>query len=291
MHFNAYGLLIALGVLVAVVYMSFESKRLQLPDDLAMDMALWAVPPAILFSRLYFVAFTWERYKNDLLSILYVWEGGLAIYGGVIGGALGVYLLSRHKKIAFATLADLVAPGLLMGQAIGRWGNFFNGEAYGTLITNPRLQFFPLAVFADGQWHMATFLYESLWNVAGVLFLLALRHRFYQKGRGFVFLWYLIWYGLGRMVIEGLRTDSLFWGSLRVSQGLSILLVVAAGLAICWRLKLPFYKTLPLLAGLVLLVLAAFGLGFDLVPGFVLLFLAAGWLLAAFLPKEKQDSP
>lgn len=128
MSLRIYGLLIALGVLAAVIYMSRESKRLSLPADLAVDVALWAVPPAVVFARLYYVAFTWDYYRAHPLAILRFWEGGLAIYGGVLGGALGVFLLSRRRKLSFALLADLVAPGLLLAQAIGRWGNFFNRE-------------------------------------------------------------------------------------------------------------------------------------------------------------------
>ncbi len=229
MQFNLYGLAIALGVAAAMLYMSRQEQAQGLPRDTGIDIALYAVPLAVVVSRLYYVAFTWDRYKGDLLGILRIWEGGVAIYGGIIGGALGVWWLSRRKKLPFLALADLVAPGLLLGQAIGRWGNFFNGEAYGRLITDPALQFFPLAVYADGAWHMATFFYESMWNLAGVLFLHLNRKRFLARGRGVLFAWYVIWYGLGRMVIEGLRTDSLMWGSFRVSQVLSVLLVLAAG--------------------------------------------------------------
>lgn len=290
MKFNLYGALIALGVLAAVLYMARESKRLGYPRDLALDAALWAVPPAIVFARLYYVAFTWENYRGNLLSILYLWQGGLAIYGGVMGGALGVYLLCRRRKLPYAVLADLVAPGLLLGQAIGRWGNFFNREAYGKPIVNPAFQFFPLAVLADGQWHMATFFYESLWNVLGVLFLLRFRRRFYAKDRGYVFLWYLIWYGLGRMVIEGLRMDSLMWGSLRVSQVLSVLMVAAAGIAVCVRLKLPMIRLLPLAGGALMLGAAVFGASYALYPGYILMFVFAAVLLPAFASQDIAEN-
>ena len=236
MNVNLYGILIALGVLAAVLYMSREAKALALPSELAVDMALWSVPIAVLCSRLYYVAFTWERYRHDLASILRVWEGGLAIYGGVIGGALGVYALSRYKKLPFLQLLDLVSPGLILGQAIGRWGNFFNGEAFGEAITNPAHQFFPLAVLVEGEWHMATFFYESVFNLLGFLLLLRLRPWCYRKGHGFVLQAYLIWYGLVRLVIEGLRTDSLMWGDFRVSQVLSGLLVLASALVMLVRL-------------------------------------------------------
>ena len=233
MQFNLYGLAIALGVGAAIFYMLKVEQEQGLPKDTGIDLALYAVPLAVVVSRLYYVAFTWDRYKDDLISILRVWEGGVAIYGGIIGGALGVWLLSRRKRLPFLALADLVAPGLLIGQAIGRWGNFFNGEAYGYLVENPALQFFPVAVFADGAWHMATFFYESLWDFMG--FLLLWFRRKQVRIRGNLFLCYLVWYGAGRAVIEGLRTDSLMWGPLRVSQVLSLLLVLGAGVALLLR--------------------------------------------------------
>ena len=132
-------------------------------------------------------------------------------------------------------LADMTAPSLILGQAIGRWGNYFNGEAYGYEVIDPRWQFFPVAVQVDGTWHMATFFYESVWNMAGFAFLYLNRKRFQQKGYGHVFLWYIVWYGLGRMLIESLRTDSLMLGSLRVSQLLSVVACAVAQLAMARR--------------------------------------------------------
>lgn len=282
MRFNLYGMLIALGVLGAVIYMGRECKRRSLPHDLAVDIALWAVPLAVVVSRLYYVVFTWERYRYDLLSILRVWEGGLAIYGGVLGGALGVFLLSKRRKLSFALLADLVAPALILGQAIGRWGNFFNGEAYGNLVSNPAWQFFPIAVFTDGQWHLATFFIESIWNLAGFLVLLKLRDQCYARGNGTLFLWYLLWYGLGRMVIEGLRTDSLMLGAMRVSQVLSVLMMAVSGVLLVLRSKLSFLHTISLAAGLCLLVLASVNVSWALIPGYVLMAVFVFNLLFSF---------
>ena len=228
-----YGVLIALAIAVGVTLCSHEEKRLGLPRDTTIDLALWIIPAAIVGARLYYVAFQWDMYAGNPLRVLYVWEGGLAIYGGVIGGALAGLIFSRVKKISFATLADLVAPALILGQAIGRWGNFVNQEAYGRLIENPALQFFPLAVYADGAWHMTTFFYESLWNFIGFWILWLNRKR--VTARGNLFLGYLCWYGLGRTVIEGWRMDSLMWGSVRVSQALSLALCAGAGIALLIR--------------------------------------------------------
>lgn len=290
-RFNLYGLAIVLGIAAAVIYMRQESKRLKLPQDLAVDMALWSVPPAVVAARLYYVAFAWELFKNDPLSIFKVWEGGLAIYGGVIGGALGVLLLSRRRRLPFLQLADLVAPGLILAQAIGRWGNYFNGEAYGYAVTNKALQFFPLAVLTNGTWHMATFFYESLWNFLGFLLLLKLRRRFYQNGHGLVFYAYLMVYGVGRMVIEGLRTDSLMLGAARVSQLLSVALVAFAGFMIIKRLGRGGWNIVPLFLGLILLFLAAAGFAWALVPAYVLIAVfAALVLLPPKLPVNAKGS-
>ena len=230
-----YGALIALAIALGVYLCSRQEKRLGLPKDISIDFALWAVPAAVIGARLYYVAFQWDMYAADPLRILYIWEGGLAIYGGVIGGAAAALIFSRARRVSFAALADMVAPSLILGQAIGRWGNFFNGEAYGYLIENPALQFFPLAVFVGGEWHMATFFYESLWDFIGFVILWRCRGR--VKKTGDLFLGYLCWYGLGRAVIEGLRTDSLMWGPIRVSQLLSALLCLGAGAALLWRAK------------------------------------------------------
>lgn len=221
-----YGLLIAAAILCAVLLCQRESRRRHLPPDTGIDMALWAVPPAVVCARLYYVVFQWPYYAAHPVSILYFWEGGLAIYGAVIGGALGLYLLSRHSRIPYLTLLDIAAPVVLLGQAIGRWGNFFNGEAYGYAVTNPAWQFFPIAVQIDGQWHLATFFLESCWNLLG--FLVLWRYRLRVNTPGHVVSLYLLWYGAGRLVIEGLRTDSLMLGPIRVSQLLSLLLCLVA---------------------------------------------------------------
>ncbi|MBQ9264739.1 MAG: prolipoprotein diacylglyceryl transferase [Clostridia bacterium] len=217
-----YGVLITLAIALGVCLCLKQEKRMGLPTEISIDFALWAVPAAVIGARLYYVAFQWPLYAPRPLRILYIWEGGLAIYGGVIGGAVGAWLFSRSKRIPFGALADLVAPALILGQAIGRWGNFFNQEAFGQAIENPAFQFFPAAVYVEGVWHMATFFYESAWDFCGFLLLWRLRKKI--TARGNLFFLYLCWYGLGRAFIEGLRTDSLMWGSVRVSQALSVLL-------------------------------------------------------------------
>lgn len=233
--FSIYGLLIAAAVALGVFLCAKREKEMALPRDISLDLALCAVPLGIIGARLYYVIFQWEMYRNDPIRALYIWEGGLAIYGGVIGGAIGVWLLARRRKVPFLRLADLVAPSLILAQAIGRWGNFFNGEAYGRLIENPALRFFPVAVLVAGEWHMATFFYESVWDLAGFFLLWKKRNGMGRDGN--LFLLYLVWYGFGRAVIEGLRTDSLMLGKMRVSQALSIVLCVASALILIYRRK------------------------------------------------------
>ncbi len=224
-----YGLVIAIGFLLAILYARFRVKEFGTTFDLVTDAILFAVPTAIICARIYYVAFRWEYYKDNPISALYIWQGGIAIYGGVIGAILGLVLFSKVKKQKLSPYLDIMALGLLIGQLIGRWGNFFNREAYGAEIFNSF--FLRMGIEeADGAvryWH-PTFLYESLWNLVGFVLLHFLSKK--RKYDGQTFLQYLAWYGLGRVWIEGLRTDSLYIGStdIRVSQLLAGLSFVAA---------------------------------------------------------------
>lgn len=230
-----YGLIIALGVLAAVLLACRREKKLGLERDTALNVALVAMPAAIICARLYYVAFSWEYYAAHPAEILNIRRGGLAIYGGILGGILAGYIYCRVKKISFAAGLDLAAPSLALGQAVGRWGNFLNQEAYGRAVENPRLCFFPMAVQIEGSWHYATFFYESLWCALIVAFILvAERKRFFRR-RGDVFLTYIFLYGIERALVEGLRTDSLYLGPIRISQLLSLALVLLATAALARR--------------------------------------------------------
>ena len=217
--FRFYGLCIALGLILAVVYALKRRKQFGFTEDHIMDGVLCIVPFAVICARLYYCAFSWDAYKDNLVSLLYIWEGGLAIYGGVIGAALGLIVYCKIRKISLPALLDLVAIGFLIGQSIGRWGNFFNREAFGAVTDS----FFKMGL-TDGLTGVTTyvhptFLYESVWNAVGFVALHFLSKK--RKYDGQMALGYVAWYGLGRTFIEGLRQDSLYWGNLRVSQVLA----------------------------------------------------------------------
>ena len=240
LYIHWYGLIIAAGMALAVALGAAREKRLGLPKETSLDLALIGIPAAIVGARLYYVAFSWQAYADNPISALYIWEGGMAIYGGILGGVLAGYLYSRAKKLPFLKLADLAAPSIALGQAIGRWGNFVNQEAYGAVATRPWQQRFPICVFirADGQWHFATFFYESAWCfiIVAVLLLFERKRLFGRDGQlaaGYVFL-----YALERALVEGLRTDSLYLGPFRVSQMLSLTaLLLCALIALLRREK------------------------------------------------------
>ena len=227
-----YGVVIALGLILAVIYGCRRAKVFGFREDDILDGVLTVTPFAILCARLYYCVFSWESggYAANPISVLYIWEGGLAIYGGVLGAILGVAVFCRVKKIRFPALLDLVSIGFLIGQSIGRWGNFFNREAFGAETDS----FFRMGLFNKYtqafEYYHPTFLYESVWNAAGfVLLHLLTKHR---KFDGQIALCYAAWYGLGRALIEGLRVDSLYWGSFRVSQLLALLSFVGAAIAL-----------------------------------------------------------
>ncbi len=233
-----YSVLIVCGICVAMFLCSREEKRLHLPQDTMLDLALRAVPCGIIGARVYYVAFSWDHFKDDPLSALYIWQGGLAIYGAVIGGLIAVVLFARRRKLSPLLLTDLIVPGLALAQGIGRWGNYFNMEAYGRPITDARWQFFPIGVLipqgGSHVWYMATFFYESMWDVS-VFCVLWFLIRKRSRRPGAVTLWYMLLYGLGRFFIEGLRTDSLMLGPVRFSQALSLALVAVSSAILITR--------------------------------------------------------
>ena len=225
-----YGLIIALGLILAVVYACKRSREFGIKEDDVVDGVLWVTPFAIACARAYYVAFSWDHYAANPIKARYIWEGGLAIYGGVLGALVGVAVLCRIKKIKVAAMLDLVLMGFLIGQSMGRWGNFFNREAFGA----ETMSFFRMGLLNPSTDTVTfvhpTFLYESAWNALGFVILHFLsKHRKYD---GQMALCYAAWYGLGRTFIEGLRTDSLWWGPFRVSQLLAAISCFAAVVAL-----------------------------------------------------------
>ena len=228
-----YGLIIAVGLILAVMYACKRSKEFGLKEDDILDGVLWVTPFAIVCARIYYVAFSWEDYAANPISALYIWEGGIAIYGGVIGAIIGMWAICKYKKIKLTTVLDLILMVFLLGQSIGRWGNFMNREAFGAATDS----FFRMGLFNErtGGWeyYHPTFLYESVWNLIGFVLLASLANK--RKYDGQIALGYAAWYGLGRAFIEGLRVDSLWWGPFRVSQVLAAITCVAAVSILVWQ--------------------------------------------------------
>jgi phosphatidylglycerol:prolipoprotein diacylglycerol transferase len=264
-----YGIILGSAALIAILIAIQEGKRFKINPDFFMDFLLVAVPSAIVGARIYYVIFKWSDYRNNLWEIFQIWHGGIAIYGALIGSIIGVAFYVRAKGYNFWRIADIAAPGLIIGQMIGRWGNFMNQEAHGGPVAESFLRnslhlpsFIVDQMNIQGIYYHPTFLYESIWNLVGFLLLLLLRRRPFVRA-GEVFISYFIWYSIGRFLIEGLRTDSLaftgpswlaslmngLWspmklkfnsgelldGNVRVSQLLSILIILAAIYLIYYR--------------------------------------------------------
>jgi len=241
--FRWYGLLIAIAVLLGVTLSQFLAKRRQLNPDLIGDLALWLVVAAVPSARFYYVMFEWPKYsQRSWWEMLAIWQGGIAIHGAIIGGTIAVIIFARSQKVSLWQLTDVVVPSLALGQAIGRWGNFFNSEAFGDPTNLPWKLYIPeymrpLAYKSFDYFH-PTFLYESLWNL-GVftllitLFFWGLKHPQRLKIGTLTFC-YAIAYSSGRFWIEGLRTDSLMIGPLKIAQIVSLVLIGLGSLGLIW---------------------------------------------------------
>ena len=240
-----YGVIIALGMVLAFLYAGYRAKELKISTDDVLDLGLFSVIFGVIGARLYYVAMEADMY-DSFYEVIAIWNGGLAIYGGIIGGALAVLAVStyksrKNKDINFFKCTDMILPGVMIAQSLGRWGNFFNGEAYGGIVAEGsplyflRMGIFPNNVSVGMAYVHPTFLYESLWNLVGF----ALINIFWKKRKfnGEVALWYVTWYGFGRMFIEGLRTDSLYVGNIRISQLIGfICFVVGFALIVTFRI-------------------------------------------------------
>ena len=222
-----YGIIMVTGIILAFLYAYYRSKQEGVSFDDLLDYAIFAVLCGIVGARLYYVITSGQKYSFG--EIFAIWNGGIAIYGAIIGGAAALLGVSLYKKIKWQRAFDMVCPGVMIGQIVGRWGNFFNGEAYGESPAADSLLYFMRMELRHGSWSTSyicqpTFLYESVWNLIGFIIINALYNK--KKYDGQVFLMYITWYGFGRMLIEGLRTDSLMVGSFRISQVVAFLCFV-----------------------------------------------------------------
>lgn len=239
-----YALCIMIGLILAVYLAMKEAPRKKINPDDILDFILIAFPLAIIGARLYYVVFDWIYYVKHPAEIIAIWQGGIAIYGGLITGAVVLLVFSYYHFIKPLDFLDIAAPGVMLAQAIGRWGNFINQEAYGKAVKslNYLPDFIRKQMYIDGSYRTPTFLYESVWNLLGFAIIMVARRRKNFLKQGEITFFYLIWYGCGRFVIEGMRTDSLMFMGLRVSQWLSAILVLVGLVALIWRRR---QKTIP----------------------------------------------
>ncbi|HOE56275.1 MAG TPA: prolipoprotein diacylglyceryl transferase [Bacillota bacterium] len=225
-----YGILLSTGIMAGVLLAYYEAKRLGHNPENIIDLALWCVPMAVIGARLYYVIFEWNYYKGDIMKMINIREGGLAIHGALIAAVLTGYVFTRVKNMSFWETADITAPSIILGQAIGRWGNFVNAESHGGPTD------LPWGIMVEGVKVHPTFLYESLWNIGVFIFLLF--HRKKKKVDGEIFLLYGILYSIGRFWIEGLRTDSLMFMGMRQAQIISVAIAASFTAILIHRRKM-----------------------------------------------------
>lgn len=227
-----YSILIVVSVLIGYYFSSKQAEKNSLGKKYISDLVFYLVIVAILGARIYYVIFNFNVFKDNILDIFKIWEGGIAIYGAIISSIIFVIYYSKKKEKEPLLVLDTLVPYLILGQAIGRWGNFFNGEAHGTITTLEHLQelhlpnFIIKGMYINGNYYIPTFLYESIWCLIGFMILLIIRKKDNYKHIGILLYTYFIWYGIGRFLIESLRTDSLYFLSLRISQIVSIILIL-----------------------------------------------------------------
>ncbi|MDQ0178425.1 prolipoprotein diacylglyceryl transferase [Bacillus chungangensis] len=237
-----YSVFIISGILIGLWLAIRESERRGLPKETFVDLVFFALPISIIVARIYYVIFQWDYYIEHPIKIIAIWEGGLAMHGVLLGAVMTIVVFAKVRDISFWKLTDILAPSLILGQAIGRWGNFINQEAHGGPVSREFLEslylpdFIINQMYIEGTYYHPTFLYESLWNFGGFIILMSLRQVNLKQGE--LFLTYIIYYSFGRFFIEGLRTDSLMLTEyLRMAQVTSIVLILVAMLIIWYRRK------------------------------------------------------
>jgi len=244
-----YSIFMIIAIVVALGWIFLEARREKIDKDFISDLAFYSILSGILGARIYYVIFNWQHYGANFIDILKIWEGGLAIHGALIGGgAFLIFYCIKNKKPVLKIL-DMAVVGVIMAQAIGRWGNFFNNEAYGAMTTREELasqgipNFIINGMEQNGIYYQPTFLYESLWNLAGFV-ILVLMNRYGKVKIGTLTCFYLFWYGAGRFFIEGFRSDSLTFMGLKVAVVVSLMMVAVAiiGYIVLRNIKRDFYK-------------------------------------------------
>ncbi|GIN89153.1 prolipoprotein diacylglyceryl transferase [Siminovitchia terrae] len=237
-----YGIIIGLGIALALYIAMREGNKHRLDKETFPDLLIWAIPISIICARIYYVIFQWDYYSQNPGHIIKVWEGGIAIHGALIGAVATAIVFSKFKGISFWKIADIAAPSIILGQAIGRWGNFMNQEAYGGEVSRAFLEnmhlpeFIINQMYIQGAYYHPTFLYESIWNIIGFVLLILLRK--VNLHRGELFLSYVIFYSIGRFFVEGMRMDSLMLTSgLKMAQVISLVLIVGAVILWVYRRK------------------------------------------------------
>ncbi len=234
-----YGVIIATGIVIAYIVGQREMRKRGFNEDFLTDLLIWAVPISIICARIYYVIFEWPYYASHPDQIIQIWHGGIAIHGALIGAFITAIIFTRKRGVSFWKVADILAPSLIIGQIVGRWGNFMNQEAYGGVVSRSFLESLHLPNWlieqmnVNGFYHHPTFLYESLWNLVGLVLLLLLRK--VNLRRGEIFLTYIMWYSFGRFFIEGMRTDSLLIGNLRMAQIVSLIGLIVGAILIIYR--------------------------------------------------------
>lgn len=228
-----YSVLIAIAVIIGYIMIMSESSRFKIKKEFMFNMMFWTLIFAIIGARLYYVVFNLDYYSSNLVEIFQIWKGGLAIHGGLLFGAITIIVYCKKYKVGLGKMLDIVIPPLLLGQAIGRWGNFFNSEAYGSIVTYQQLvdmkiipQFIIDNMFINGSYHLPMFYFESLWCLLGFFISLFLRRRKYIKN-GQLVAFYMMWYGAARFVIETFRTDALLFNGIRVARVVSVIMFIA----------------------------------------------------------------
>lgn len=244
-----YSILILIGAFLAYFIIQKEAKRFKIDTDFVFNLFFYTLVFGIIGARLYYVLFNWNLYAADIPSIFEFWNGGLAIHGGIIAGLITIFIYTKKHNIRLLKILDIIVPGLILAQSIGRWGNFFNSEAHGaaTTILNLQEKFIPKFIIngmnIGGIYYEPTFYYESLWCFLGFIILLFIRRNKKIKV-GFLSALYLIWYGIGRFVIESMRTDSLMLGAFKVAQIVSFIMIIIGIVLIILGLKKDKYEDL-----------------------------------------------